>query len=75
MQKRPAAAIEAAKWRTWTTADGKYKLYAKFVKLASRTLTLQKKDGTTIDVKIDLLCAEDHRFVEQRQWTWSTRTR
>jgi hypothetical protein len=59
---------EAAKWRTWTTADGKYKAEAKFVKMAMGTLTLEKVDGTTIDIQFDRLCSEDQAFVRQRKW-------
>lgn len=58
------AAIEAAKWRTWTTADGKHKVEAEFVKLILGTLTLEKKDGTTVDVKLDILCPEDKEYLE-----------
>ena len=58
------AAIEAAKWRTWTPADGEHKVEAKFVKLVLGTLTLEKKDGTTVDVKLDILCPEDKEYLE-----------
>lgn len=61
-------ATEAAKWRTWTTRDGKYTLEAKFVKYAVNTLTLEKRDGTTVNVKLEVLCAEDQDFVRQRKW-------
>jgi len=62
---------ESAKWRTWTTSDGKYSVEAKFVKFAFGTLTLEKKDGSTVDVKLDLLCPEDQEFVRERKWTRS----
>jgi hypothetical protein len=54
-------------WRTWTTADGRFKTEAKFVKFAMGTLTLEKKDGSTIEVKLDILCSEDQEFVRQRE--------
>ncbi|GAA5506549.1 SHD1 domain-containing protein [Novipirellula caenicola] len=60
---------DAYKWRIWTTRDGKYKVDAKFVKYISGTLTLEKRDGTAIDVKLDLLCHDDKEFVMQRKWT------
>lgn len=66
---RKAAELEAAKSRIWTTADGKYKVEARLVKLNAGTLTLEKKDGNTIDVKMDILCPEDQEFVRQRKWT------
>jgi hypothetical protein len=66
---RKAAELDAAKWRTWRTADGKHKVEAKFVKFVAGTLTLEKKDGTTVDVKMDILCPEDQEFVRQRKST------
>jgi len=63
-----STAIEAAKWRTWTTADGKYRLEAKFLKYASGTLTLEKREGTTVDLKLDVLCTDDQDFVRKRKW-------
>jgi hypothetical protein len=71
-QKTPnaqkAAAIEEAKWRTWKTANGKYSVEAKFIKFASGMLTLEKKDGIRVDVKLDILTAEDREFVMKRKW-------
>jgi len=58
---------EAAKWRTWTTADGKYRVEAKLVTLVAGTLTLEKRDGTTVNVKLDILSPEDQDFVTQRK--------
>jgi hypothetical protein len=72
-EARKAAAIEAAKWKTWTTADGKYKVRAKFVTFALGTVTLEKEDGTTVDVKLDILCPEDQDFVKGRKWTKTTK--
>jgi hypothetical protein len=65
------AATESAKWRTWTSADGKYNLHAKFVKSAMGTLTLEKEDGSTVEVKLDRLRAEDQEFVRKRKWRLS----
>ena len=42
------AAIEAAKWRTWTDAAGKYKIHAKFCGLATGKVKLMKDDGSTV---------------------------
>jgi len=63
-----AAILEAARWRTWTTADGRHKVEAKFVTLIGGTLTLEKRDGTTVDVKLSILCPEDQSFVKRRGW-------
>ena len=56
--------IEAAKWRTWATADGKHKVEAKFIRYGGGTVTLEKKDGTTVDVQLDILCDEDQEFAK-----------
>ncbi|HUT91490.1 MAG TPA: SHD1 domain-containing protein [Thermoguttaceae bacterium] len=68
VEQQPPGAGET-EWRTWTTADGRFKTEAKFVKFAMGTLTLEKKDGSTIEVKLDILCSEDQEFVRQRKWT------
>ncbi len=67
-ETQEADRIEAAKWRTWATADGKYKVEAKFVTFVAGSLTLEKRDGTTVDAKLDILCPEDRNFVTQRKW-------
>ncbi len=61
------SAAEAARWRTWTSADGKYTVYAKLVKSAMGTMTLEKEDGTC-EVQIDRLCEEDQEFVRKGKW-------
>jgi len=61
---RPA---DSAEWRTWTTRDGKHQVKAKLLKEASGTVTLEKEGGTTVDVKLELLCDDDRRFVFGRK--------
>jgi hypothetical protein len=61
-------ASDAGKWRTWTTRDGNHKVEAKFVKCLSGVLTLERRDGTAFDVRLDLLCADDQEFVTHRRW-------
>lgn len=63
-----ADTIEAAKWRTWTTADGRHKVDAKFVKFLDGKVTLEKVDGTTVDVRLDILCSADQNFVKESKW-------
>lgn len=60
---------EQAKWRTWTTADRQHTIEAKFIKFSNGQVTLEKKDGSTVDVKLDILCSEDQDFIKQRKWT------
>jgi hypothetical protein len=62
------AKIDAAKWRTWTAANEKYTLEAKFVSAAMGKMTLEKKDGSTIELKLDQLCSDDQDFIRKRKW-------
>ena len=52
-------------WRAWRTADGKLSVRPKSVKLDGETVTLEKTNGNTVDVKNGLLCAEDQDYVKQ----------
>jgi len=54
---------EEATWRMWTTADGKYAVQARFVKFVDGRVTLEKRDRTTVDVALEVLCPADHDFV------------
>lgn len=58
---------DVAEWRTWTTLDGKYQVKAKLLKHASGTVTLEKRNGTTVDVRLELLCDSDRDFVTQQE--------
>ena len=62
-----APVIDEAKSRIWTTADGKHKIEATFVKLNAGAVTLKKKDGSTVDVKLSILCLDDKDYVKQRK--------
>lgn len=61
-------AIEYAKWRTWTSAGGGFRVEAKFVKSANGTVTLEKKDGRSITVRTDQLTPDDQDFIKNRKW-------
>lgn len=61
-------AIEDAKWKTWMSAGGGFRVEAKFVKFVNGTVTLERKDGTTFDVSIDKLSADDQDFIKNRKW-------
>lgn len=58
--------VEAAIWRTWMTADGRYKVEAKFVSFSGGKVKLEKKDGVTVNVPVELLCAADQQFLKER---------
>jgi len=60
--------IENAKWRTWTAANGKHRVAAKFVKVTNGVLTLETKDRRTIEVPLAQLLPNDQEFVRLRKW-------
>lgn len=64
-RKEAEAAKEAKSWRTWTTADGKFTVEAKLVSIGFGKARLEKRDGTTVDVKPDVLSPEDQDFIEE----------
>ena len=68
VERRRKEVIEAAKWRTWTTADGKYEVDAKFGSVAGGRMRLTKRDGSTIEVDLDLLCEDDRQWVRGKGW-------
>ncbi|MGE0607607.1 MAG: SHD1 domain-containing protein [Pirellulales bacterium] len=49
--------------RTWTA--GKYKLQAKFVSLEDDTVTLEKKDGSEVEIPLRKLSKADQEFIAQ----------
>lgn len=61
-------ATRQAKTRTWTSADGKFKTEATFIKSTPLKITLEKIDGTQITVGWDQLCEEDIEFIKKRKW-------
>jgi hypothetical protein len=63
-----AISSEKARWRVWTTANGRYSVEAKFVTFLAGKVTLEKQDGAKVDVPLDLLCQEDQDFVRQQKW-------
>lgn len=62
------AAIDKAKWHTWTSADGLHKIEAKFVTAIGDTAQLEKKDGTVIKIKRDKLSDEDWAWITNKGW-------
>lgn len=57
--------IAEATWRTWTTANGKFRVDAKLLSIGRGNAKLEKRDGTTVEVKPDILSPEDQDFIEQ----------
>jgi uncharacterized cupin superfamily protein len=60
--------IEHAKWRTWSCADGKFTIGAKFMGVISGVVTLEKTDGQRIQVGLDRLSKDDQAFIRDRKW-------
>jgi hypothetical protein len=60
--------IELAKSRTWVSAGGTFTIEAKFIAFSAGVVTLEKKDGTKIQVPIDKLADEDQQFIRERKW-------
>ena len=57
------AAIEDAKYRKWSSANGKNSVEAKFVSVGQGKVTLQRRDGTKLTVSLKLLSEADQKFV------------
>lgn len=56
----PAAAEEP---RTWQDASGKFSISAKFVSLDAGKVTLEKADGSTVEIALTKLSAADRAYV------------
>jgi hypothetical protein len=65
-EKERQAAIEEAKWRTWTDSTGKYKTEAKFGGVAFDKVTLIKRDGSKVQLPLAKLSDEDQKWIKQR---------
>lgn len=61
-------AIEKAKWRTWTSADGQHTIEAKFAKATGDNVFLEKKDGTTIKLQREKLSEDDMKWIMKKGW-------
>lgn len=73
--ERPASPVqssqerseEASAFRTWTSADGKFQVVAKFVRLAEKEVHIQReKDGKAIRVPLEKLSSDDQQFLRSR---------
>jgi SLA1 homology domain 1, SHD1 len=67
-KKKRAAEIDEKKWHTWTDANGKHTTEAKFSGVASGTVTLIKRDGTSVKVPLEKLSTEDQEWIAGRKW-------
>ncbi len=63
----PEEIEEDDSWRIWTSADGKYSVKAKFMRVTGGMFHLLKEDGYTIVVERSKLSAEDWHWVTERE--------
>lgn len=67
-EQRKQETLEKARWRVWTSADGKYKTEAKFLRAEAGKVVLQKNDGTEIVVAEEKLSKEDVDWAKSEKW-------
>ena len=66
-EKEREAAIEAAKWRTWTDASGKHKIEATFGGMISGKVKLIERDGSAVRLPLEKLSDSDQKWIANRQ--------
>ena len=55
------------KYRTWTSADGNYKVIARLEKVDGDMVFLKRKDnGETISVNLNVISQRDHQYLRKR---------
>ncbi len=59
---------EDLRWRNWTSSDGKFSIYARFVRLTGELIYLQKEDGSEISVKANTVSPDDFKWIIKRGW-------
>jgi WD40 repeat protein len=57
------ADLKAAETRTWSDASGKFKIQAKFVSNDNGKVTLEKSDGTEMEIDLKKLSAADQKYI------------
>jgi hypothetical protein len=60
------AAIEEAKWRTWTDSTGQFKTKARFGGMAGGNVKLIKRDGSKLTLPLERLSDEDQEWIKKR---------
>lgn len=66
--QRRKEALEKARWRVWTSADGKFQIEAKFVRAGRGKVVLEKKDGKEIELAEEKLSEENIRWIKTGKW-------
>ena len=57
-----------ARRRTWTSANGKFKVDAMFISMGAGISVLERNDKTRIQVPLEQLSKEDQDFIQNRDW-------
>lgn len=66
VREEKAAAIEAARWHTWTDKTGGFTVEARFSGYAAGTVKLEKRDGSTLEIPMDRLSEDDQAWIRER---------
>ena len=53
------------RWRVWRSADGRFSVEARYIDALVGIVTLERRDGTRIEVNIDALSEEDREYVRK----------
>lgn len=65
LEQKRLAAIEDAKFRTWSSAGGKFAVDAKIVSYGNGQVTLENRTGKRIKVPLERLSDSDRAFVDK----------
>jgi len=66
-QAKEEAAERAARTRIWRDATGRYSVEAEFASVTNGVVRLKKKNGKTIEVKLDTLSDDDKNWIAKRR--------
>lgn len=72
VEEKRKQAVEQARWHTWTSADGKFSVKAKFIRGVGNTIYLEKENGSEIKVNKEQLCEEDKKWIDHKSWNSSS---
>jgi hypothetical protein len=65
----------AADMRTWSDASGKFKIQGKFVSNDKGKITLEKPDGTEMEIELKKLSTADQKYVADQEKNADSRSR
>jgi uncharacterized cupin superfamily protein len=67
VESEPESESQTGDWRTWRAAVGGFQVEAEYVEAFFGTVTLRKRDGTTIQVDVAKLSEADQAYVKERK--------